>query len=232
MQVGNGENSHGAGHSGASCSRASAGGEPGRPSPRRRSYRCSGGTTRISAANRTCVTAAGRCFTVELDVSQHAHRAFRREREQRGGRQPTRRPPDDFSAWRRHRRVERSDRGGGAIPDADAVRTLAAMQRGDGGWSQLSDTESDACATGQVLYALNTAGRMSASDPVYRKGVDFLLGTQAEDGTWRVKTRAIWLQPYFESGFPDGRRSVHLHGRHGMAAMALAAARPPPLAQS
>ena len=48
-----------------------------------------------------------------------------------------------------------------------AVRALIAMQRIDGGWSQLTGTESDAYATGQVLFALSVAGRMSASDPVY-----------------------------------------------------------------
>ena len=64
---------------------------------------------------------------------------------------------------------------------------------------------SDAYATGQALYALNVAGKMAVSSPVYQKGVDYLLRTQAPDGTWHVETRAIWLQPYFESGFPYGR---------------------------
>jgi len=64
---------------------------------------------------------------------------------------------------------------------------------------------SDAYATGQVLSALNTAARMPVSDPVYQRGVDYLLRTQAADGSWHVETRAIWLQPYFESGFPYGR---------------------------
>ena len=63
---------------------------------------------------------------------------------------------------------------------------------------------SDAYATGEALYALNAAGPMPASDPVYAKGVRYLLNTQAADGTWHVKTRSIWIQPYFESGFPYG----------------------------
>jgi len=66
---------------------------------------------------------------------------------------------------------------------------------------------SDAYATGEALYALNAGGRMPASDPVYAKGVRYLLNTQAADGTWHVKTRSIWIQPYFESGFPYGRTS-------------------------
>ncbi len=120
---------------------------------------------------------------------------------------------------------------GGAAPDAAAGRALAAMQRADGGWSQLSHTESDAYATGQVLYALNTAARMAATSPVYQKGVDYLLRTQAVDGTWHVKTRAIWLQPYFESGFPYGRDQFISTAGTAWAAMALAAAQPLPIAQ-
>jgi hypothetical protein len=61
------------------------------------------------------------------------------------------------------------------------------MQRSDGGWSQLSTLESDAYATGQALYALNTAGRMSATDLVYRKGVEYLLRT----GRRRVVARQV-----------------------------------------
>jgi hypothetical protein len=34
--------------------------------------------------------------------------------------------------------------------------------------------------------------------------VAYLLRNQASDGTLHVKTRTIWLQPYFESGFPYG----------------------------
>ncbi len=107
------------------------------------------------------------------------------------------------------------------------VRALAAMQRADGGWSQLPGTESDAYATGQVLYALRTAGLMSVSDPVYQKGVDFLLRTQAEDGTWHVRSRSIWLQPYFESGFPYGRDQFISTAGTAWASIALAAAAQP-----
>ena len=96
---------------------------------------------------------------------------------------------------------------GSASPAAitNAARALAASQRRDGGWSQLPEMSSDAYATGQALYALNVAGKMAVSSPVYQKGVDYLLRTQAPDGTWHVETRAIWLQPHFESGFPYGR---------------------------
>ncbi|MCX6612366.1 MAG: ankyrin repeat domain-containing protein [Acidobacteria bacterium] len=84
-----------------------------------------------------------------------------------------------------------------------ATKALSETQHPEGGWAQLSNMGSDAYATGQALYALHTAG-VSTHSPVYRKGISYLLQTQASDGTWHVKTRAIWLQPYFESGFPYG----------------------------
>jgi hypothetical protein len=40
--------------------------------------------------------------------------------------------------------------------------------------------------------------------PAYRRGIEFLLSTQLEDGSWHVKSRSIPFQPYFESGFPHG----------------------------
>jgi ankyrin repeat protein len=80
---------------------------------------------------------------------------------------------------------------------------LIALQRQDGGWGQMPTLSSDAYATGQALYALQEAG-MSARESVYRHGVDFLLRTQLEDGTWFVRTRAFGVQPYFETGFPHG----------------------------
>jgi hypothetical protein len=86
---------------------------------------------------------------------------------------------------------------------AAARKALAALQRPEGGWSQLPTMGQDAYATGQALYALN-AGGMPTTDPVYARGVKYLLNTQAEDGSWHVASRSIWLQPYFESGFPYG----------------------------
>ena len=82
-------------------------------------------------------------------------------------------------------------------------RMLTTLQRSDGGWGQMPTLPSDAYATGQALYALQVAG-VAAEDPVYRRGVDFLLRTQLEDGTWFVRTRAFGVQPYFETGFPHG----------------------------
>jgi N-acyl-D-amino-acid deacylase len=83
---------------------------------------------------------------------------------------------------------------------ADRVRQLVARQRSDGGWGQTENLPSDAYATGEVLWALHESG--AASGAVYRRGVDYLLRTQQQDGTWHVVTRAFGFQPYFQSGFP------------------------------
>jgi hypothetical protein len=83
-----------------------------------------------------------------------------------------------------------------------AARALAATRREDGGWNQLPTMGSDAYATGQALYALSAAGKTPVDGPIYRKGIEYLLRTQAADGSWHVKTRSIWAQPYFDSGFP------------------------------
>jgi hypothetical protein len=123
-----------------------------------------------------------------------------------------------FQALALHWVGPRSDRA------RTAARSLMAGQRSDGGWSQLPDMPSDAYATGLALYALHAAGNMAAADPVYRKGVEYLLRTQAADGTWHVKSRAIWLQPYFESGFPYGQDQFISAAGTAWAAMALTGA--------
>jgi len=109
----------------------------------------------------------------------------------------------------------------------NAARELAARQRADGGWNQLPEMASDAYATGQALYALSVAGKMAVSNPVYQKGLDYLLRTQASDGTWHVETRAIWLQPYFESGFPYARDQFISAAGTAWAVMALTPAAQP-----
>jgi hypothetical protein len=92
-----------------------------------------------------------------------------------------------------------------AQPSLRSTRTreLLALQRADSGWAQTPYLTSDAYATGQVLYALAELG-LKGSDSAAPKGVAFLLRTQAPDGLWYVKSRAMKIQPYFESGFPYG----------------------------
>lgn len=85
-----------------------------------------------------------------------------------------------------------------------AIDALRAAQRADGGWAQISALQSDAYGTGQALYALHVAGELPVADPVYQKGVQFLLRTQEADGTWFVNKRAIPANNYFDAGFPYG----------------------------
>lgn len=82
------------------------------------------------------------------------------------------------------------------------AKNLLALQRGDGGWSQLDSLPTDAYATGQSLYALNQCGELSVSAPAFQKGITFLLRTQSGDGSWKVQTRSFPSVPYVDSGFP------------------------------
>ena len=87
-----------------------------------------------------------------------------------------------------------------------AARQLLADQREDGGWAQLPAMTSDAYATGEVLIALREGAGLATSDPVYQRGLRFLLKTQKPDGSWHVKSRlnppAPVSPPYFDAEFP------------------------------
>lgn len=86
----------------------------------------------------------------------------------------------------------------------DAAAAILADQRPDGGWSQLADLHSDAYATGQALYALHEGAGVPVTDAAYKRGVNFLLRTQDDDGTWYVSKRAMPANNYFDAGFPHG----------------------------
>ena len=103
-----------------------------------------------------------------------------------------------------------------------AARQLLSELRADGGWAQLPSLASDAYATGQALVALKEAGVLSAADTVYKRGTQFLMNTQLEDGSWYVKSRALPIQPFFESGFPHGRDQWVSAAATNWATMALA----------
>ena len=91
--------------------------------------------------------------------------------------------------------------GAGADAVSGAAAELRKLQRPDGGWAQMEYLPSDAFATAAALNALHAAGA-KPQDPAYRKGVQYLLETQAADGSWHVASRAPKVQPYFQSGFP------------------------------
>ena len=108
---------------------------------------------------------------------------------------------------------------------AKAAKDLTALQRTDGGWAQTPQHSSDAYASGSALHGLFESG-MAPDSPVYRKGVEFLLRTQAADGSWHVASRAPKFQPYFEGGFPYGHDQWISQWGTGWAAIALAHALP------
>ena len=68
------------------------------------------------------------------------------------------------------------------------------------------------------------AGRLASNDRAYRKGLEFLLRTQIDDGSWIVETRAVPIQAYFESGFPYGVNQWISAAATGWATTALALA--------
>jgi ankyrin repeat protein len=111
--------------------------------------------------------------------------------------------------------------GASAAERQKAAAELIADQRPDGGWTELPSLQSDAYATGQALYALNQGGDLPASDAVYRRGTQFLLRTQEEDGSWFVNKRAIPANNYFDAGFPHGQSQYVSHGATCWATMAL-----------
>ena len=105
------------------------------------------------------------------------------------------------------------------------IRELIGLQRPDGGWSQTPHLSSDAYATGQVLYTLHELGVPSA-EAAFQRGVEFLVRTQRDDGSWHVKSRAMKIQPYFESGFPYEHDQWISSAATAWAAMALSLAAP------
>jgi len=105
-----------------------------------------------------------------------------------------------------------------------SAAALLARQRSDGGWNQLPTLASDAYATGLALTALVRSGVLRADDAPYRKGVQFLLNTQLDDGSWYVRSRAIPVQMYFDSKFPHGPDQFISAAATNWATMALAGA--------
>jgi ankyrin repeat protein len=114
--------------------------------------------------------------------------------------------------------------------DQGALRKMAgglkATQQDDGGWGSLDGRSSDAYSTGQALMALHEAGGLAITDPVWKRGIDYLLGTQAPDGTWHVASRLHPPAPvspaYFETGHPYGHDQFISMMGESLAVMALA----------
>jgi N-acyl-D-amino-acid deacylase len=113
---------------------------------------------------------------------------------------------------------------------AAATRDLLALQKPGGGWAQLPDGyPQDAYSTGEALYALHEAGTLPDS-AARRKGLAFLLSSQAADGTWHVRTRMISpaqvSPPYFTTGFPYKKDEYLSYAASCWATMALLSGMP------
>ena len=80
---------------------------------------------------------------------------------------------------------------------------------------------SDPYATGQVLCCLYVVGAVDRDHAVFRRGIEYLLQKQCEDGSWQVKTRSKPIQTYFESGFPHGKSQFISIAGSSWATMAL-----------
>ena len=88
------------------------------------------------------------------------------------------------------------------------VTSLKNAQQPDGGWCSRDGLSSDAYSTGEALAALIEAGNVRVSDAAVQGGIEYLIRTQAADGSWHVHSRvrppAPVSPPYFESGYPYG----------------------------
>jgi hypothetical protein len=109
---------------------------------------------------------------------------------------------------------------------ADLAKTLKQRQRKDSGWAQLPTLESDAYATGEVLYTLARTVKVPVTDPVWQRGLRFLLERQEDDGTWHVARRTFPFQPTMKSGFPHQRDSWLSAAATSWAVLALTQALP------
>jgi N-acyl-D-amino-acid deacylase len=104
-------------------------------------------------------------------------------------------------------------------------------QRPDGGWAQLDEMDSDAYATGQTLFVLQSTG-FGVNEQAYRRGTDFLIKTQKPDGSWFVRSRSKPIQADFDNGDPHGKDQFISIPATCWATAALAAALEKPPAKS
>ena len=94
--------------------------------------------------------------------------------------------------------------GGPAEIRATTQSAIFTAQRGDGGWAETDDRQSDAYSTAQTLYMLCRTGTPLTA-PALLRARDYLLRTQLPDGSWLVESHQKFkAQPYFENGDPHG----------------------------
>jgi N-acyl-D-amino-acid deacylase len=87
-----------------------------------------------------------------------------------------------------------------------AEKRLRSEQNEDGGWGQDADRESDAYSTAIVLLLLAEVSMDYKvgvyGEPHFKNGIEYLIRTQREDGSWHVSSRAIPVQEYFDNDDP------------------------------
>ena len=111
--------------------------------------------------------------------------------------------------------------GGSQEAIRKTAQDLLALQRSDGGWGQVPMLATDAYATGQALVALRESRAVAVDSAAYQRGIQYLLNSQLEDGSWYVRTRAPSFQPYFDSDFPHGPDQFISAAASNWASMAL-----------
>ena len=115
-----------------------------------------------------------------------------------------------------------------------AITQNRSAQRRDGGWSQFDPgsseakregamyARSDPYATGHTLFALSEAGGIDPlKDITYRRGIEYLLRMQDEDGSWFVNKRAMPLNNFIDTGFPHGESQYISYGATCYATLSL-----------
>jgi N-acyl-D-amino-acid deacylase len=87
----------------------------------------------------------------------------------------------------------------------EAARDRLVMdQREDGAWGQLAHMSGDAYATATALVTLRRAG-LATTNKAHKKGVQYLIDSQLDDGAWFVQTRSKPLQKFFDNGDHGGK---------------------------
>ena len=96
---------------------------------------------------------------------------------------------------------------------SNRIQQLISKQRADGGWGQTDNLASDAYATGEALWALHASG-IAPSDPVCRRGVDYLLRTQAAYRRMARRDESLGLPALFPKRLSPRPRPMDFPGGH------------------
>ncbi|HYH65739.1 MAG TPA: hypothetical protein VD866_13665, partial [Urbifossiella sp.] len=103
----------------------------------------------------------------------------------------------------------------GTAAEADAlVAELRGVQNADGGWGYVRGGESYPHTTGEVLFALSSAGA-DGGDAAVRRAWRYLLAAQRPDGAWDCNSRQSFTTR------PDKTNDVTVHWGTGWAALGL-----------